>query len=161
MTPSDVWTRRLASAWLFWPVCLAGVFLLGLGLLGPEAERRLGVEAQCAAMQSEVDSLRQVRDELAAKEQALQNDPQYIERVVRGNLRLTKPGEIALPQPAPLAPAKKPEAAAAGPLLPPVMESLARYGDPWMRLAAMVSGVALLGAAMVLSLPGRQSAPQA
>ena len=159
MSRSDVWTRRLASAWLFWPACLSGLALLGLGLLGPEAERRLGVEAQCAAMQAEVDALRDVRDELAAKEHALQSDPEYIERVVRGNLRLTKPGEIALPQPLPLAPPKKPEPPAASPLLPPIMESLAKYASPWVRLAVMVSGAALLGAAMVLSLPGRQPRP--
>jgi hypothetical protein len=162
---NDVWTRRLASAWIFWPACVAGVMLLGLAVLGPEADRRLGVEAQCAAMQAEVDSLKLLRDQLAAKEDALQNDPEYIERVVRGNLRLTKPGEIALPQPVKIGPARKAEPKAVEPriaaplLVPPVMESLARYGNPWMQLAALVGGVTLLAVAILLSLPGQQPAP--
>ena len=158
---NDVWTRRLACGWIFWPACLAGVILLGLAVLGPEADRRLGVEAQCAAMQSEVDSLREMRDRLAARENALQNDPEYIERVVRGNLRLTKPGEIALPQPVKIPAAKKEEPKVPDPLLPSAMESLAKYGNPWLRMAALVGGVTLLGVAILLSLPGKEPVPQA
>jgi len=157
---NDVWTRRLASGWIFWPACCVGVCLLGLALLGPEADRRVGVETQCVAMQAEVDALKQLRDQLAAKENALQNDPEYMERVVRGNLRLTKPGEIALPQPVRIEPAKKEEPKTAHPLLPSAMESLAKYGNPWLRMAALAGGVTLLGVAILLSLPGIQPGPQ-
>lgn len=158
---SDAWTRRLASGWIYWPACLMGLALVSLGILGPEAERRIGVEAQCASMQAEVDALRQTAGQLAAKDQALRSDREYLQRVVRRDQRLSRPGEICLPQPDKPGADSKDVPTAARLVLPPVMESLAKYGNPWLRVMVLVGGVTLLGIAVLLSLPGKQSGPQA
>jgi hypothetical protein len=161
MTSSDIWNRRLATGWIFWPACLTGLFLVGLGILGPDADRRLGVEHQCAAMQTEVDSLAQTRDQLAAIEDALQNDPNFTERVIRHELGITRPGEMRLPQPV----AIQPKAAVASAtsssrvLFPPVMASLAEYReDAWLRLVVLVVGGTLLACCVLLSIPGKTPA---
>ena len=164
---SDVWTRRLASGWIYWPACLLGVFLIALAVLGPEAERRLGVKGQCDAMQTEIDALARARDQLKAAEHALEHDPLYTERVVRHELGITRPGETRLPQPVGLLPAPKPETAApakpTAPLVadwpPPLtvdtaMVALANYGNSWLRFVTLVTGVTLLSIGVLFSLPG-------
>ena len=154
MKTPDAWTRCLASSLIYWPVCLAGVVLVGLALYGPEAERRLAVEGQCTAMQTEVRALEQTRDQLAAAERALQNDPAYAEQVVRHEMGIVRAGETRLPlasKPKPAAP----QAPAAGEA-PPVLVTLSRFAEPQVRYTALVSGSALLMVGLVLSLPGRQ-----
>jgi hypothetical protein len=160
MAQSDIWTRRLASGWIYWPTCLAGLFMVGLGILGPEADRRLKVESQCTAMQAEVDALRQTRDQLATIEKALQNDPNFTERVVRQELGITRPGEMRLTQPTKLdaRPAETPTSTESRILFPPVMESLAEYKeDSWLRLSVLVMGSTLLACGVLLSVPGRRT----
>jgi len=157
MKRSDVWNRRLASGWIYWPATLTGLFLLALAILGPEADRRLGVEGQTAVMQAEVDALARTRDQLAATEKALQTDPNFTERVVRRELGITRPGEMRLPQPVTLEAAAPAPAQAADSriIFPPVMEALARYGNSWLRFSALVVGCTLLASGVLLSLPGR------
>jgi len=148
------WSLRtiLAGLVLFAP----GAAAIGLALYGPEAERRLGVERQTAAVQAEVNALAQLRDQLAAVEKALQDDPQYLERTVRYELGLVRPGEMRLPQKVKLAPAA-PAAAQGGPAeLPTAMEVVALFGNDHLRFIAMVTGIALLVAAVIVSLPGRR-----
>jgi len=148
------WSLRtiLASLLLFAP----GAAAIGLSLYGPEAERRLDVQRQTAAVQAEVNTLAQLRDQLAAVEKALQDDPQYLERTVRYELGLVRPGEMRLPQKVKLAPAA-PAAAQGGPAeLPTALEVVALFGNDHLRFIAMVTGIALLVAAVIVSLPGRR-----
>ena len=152
------WSLRtiLAGLVLFAP----GVAAIGLALYGPEAERRLDVEHQTAAVQAEVNALAQLRDQLAAVEKALQDDPQYLERTVRYELGLVRPGEMRLPQKVKLAPAAS-AAAQGGPAeLPTAMEVVALFGNDHLRFIAMVTGIALLVAAVIVSLPARRPAVQ-
>jgi cell division protein FtsB len=150
----DVWTQRLATPWLFWPVCLIGVCLVGLAVLGPEAARNLDVKRQCAVMKAEVDALAQTRDQDAAIERALQDDPATIERVVRHELGLVRPGEIRLPQRVrPTISKDSPESAVAD--VPMALRTLALFGEPMMRFITMVIGGTLLVTAILFSLPGR------
>jgi cell division protein FtsB len=158
MTRSDIWTRRLASGWIFWPTSLMGLFLLGLAILGPEADQRLAIERQTAGMQAEVDGFVQTRDQLAAMEKALVNDPNFTERVVRHELGITRPGEVRLPQPVKLE-AKTPEPAAALAADTPLaqaMESLSQYKrGSWLEFSALVVGGTLLAISVLVSIPGR------
>jgi cell division protein FtsB len=159
---------RVRAAWarLTWSlgVLLVGLILLapglgavGLALCGPEAARRLDVERQTAAVQAEVNALAQLRDQLTAVETALQDNPQYLERTVRHELGLVRPGEVRLPQKVKLqAPAAPAASAATQAELPSAMEVVALFGNPHLRLMAMVVGTGLLAAAVVVSLPGRK-----
>jgi len=152
---------RLSSGWIYWPLCLVACALIALAILGPEAERRLDLEQQCARMGAEVQSLAQARDQLQAAHEALQADPTYVEQVARHELGAVRPGEIRLPQPDEFAsvrfqPPADPSpngAGAAGPPALPALEFLASFADPQMRLAALVVGSVLLGVAVVLSIP--------
>jgi cell division protein FtsB len=161
MATSDVWTRRLASGWIYWPASLVGLFLVGLAILGPDADRRLGVERQTASMQAEVDALSQTRNQLDATRKALLTDPNFTERVVRHELGITRPGEIRLPKPVKLD-AKPPEPAqgpAATTPLAQAMESLSEYKeDSWLRFSALVVGSTLLAIGVLCSIPGKQQA---
>jgi len=159
------WSLRtiLAGLVLFAP----GVAAIGLALYGPEAARRLDVERQTAAVQAEVNTLAQLRDQLAAVEKALQDDPQYLERTVRYELGLVRPGEMRLPQKVKLAPAAPARtgpywaAAQGGPAeLPTALEVVALFGNNHLRFIAMVTGIALLVAAVIVSLPTRRPAVQ-
>jgi hypothetical protein len=160
MAQSDIWTRRLASGWIYWPTCLTGLFLLGLGILGPEADRRLKVESQVTAMQAEVDALTQTRNQLATIRTALETDPNFTERVVRQELGITRPGEMRLTQPVKLESkaVETPTPSTSRILYPEVMASLAEYKeDSWLRLSALVMGSTLLGCGVLLSVPGRSA----
>jgi cell division protein FtsB len=158
--------RLAALGWLLRTI-LAGLLLfapgaaaIGLSLYGPEAARRLDVQRQTAAVQAEVNALAQLRDQLAAVENALQEDPQYLERTVRYELGLVRPGEMRLPQKVKLAPAAR-AAAQGGPAeLPTALEVVALFGDPHLRFIALVTGIALLVAAVIVSLPPRRPAVQ-
>jgi anti-sigma factor RsiW len=156
VTKPDVWSARLASAWIFWPICLAGVALVGLSLIGPEVERRLGIDGQCEAMQAEVDALKQTRDELSAAATALENDPTYLEHQVRRELGIVRPGEIRMsqgtPLPTPPTPAPSPEFTAT-----PAVRAVAMFGDPHLRFISIVAGATLLAVGILFSLPGRQT----
>ena len=154
--------RLAALGWLLRTI-LAGLLLfapgaaaIGLSLYGPEAARRLDVAQQTAAVQAEVNTLAQLRDQLAAVEMALQEDPQYLERTVRYELGLVRPGEMRLPQKVKLAPAAC-AAAQGGPAeLPTALEVVALFGDPHLRFLAMTVGVTLLACGILISLPGRR-----
>lgn len=169
-TRKAFWTRcraRLASLGWSLRTILAGLVLfapgvaaIGLALYGPEAARRLDVQRQTAAVQAEVNALAQLRDQLTAVEKALQDDPQYLERTVRYELGLVRPGEMRLPQKVKLAPAA-PAAAQGGPAeLPTALEVVALFGNDHLRFIAMVTGIALLVAAVIVSLPTRRPAVQ-
>ena len=132
--------------------------LLGLAVLGPEAVRRLSVERHLAVMQAEVDTLTQTRDQLAAAEKALQNDPQYTERVVRHELGLVRPGEMRMTQkvrPGSAVPDQEPKPVVVN--TPPYMVSLALFGDDKFRFVSMVAGATLLVIGILFSLPGRSA----
>jgi hypothetical protein len=151
----DVWTERLATPWLFWPACLVGVALIGLAVLGSEAGRNVEVKRQCAVMEAERDALAQTRDQDLAIEKALNDDPATIERIVRHELGMVRPGEVRLPQRVRPAISKdSPEAAEAN--VPAAMRMLAWFGDPMLRFSTMVAGGTLLVCAILFSLPGRQ-----
>ncbi len=154
VTKPDVWSARLASGWIFWPLCLAGAALVGLALVGPEVERRLDIDGQCAVMQAEVDALKQTRDQLSAAAGALENDPTYLEHQVRRELGIVRPGEIRMsqgtPLPEPPAPAASPEFTAT-----PAVRAVAMFGDPHLRFISMVAGATLLAVGILFSLPGR------
>ena len=158
MTTTETWTDRIASGWLFWPICLGGVILVALAVLGPEAGRRLSVEHHLAVMQAEVDTLTQTRDQLAAAEKALQTDPQYTERVVRHELGLVRPGEMRMTQkvrPGSAVPDQEPKPVVVN--TPPYMVSLALFGDDKFRFVSMVAGATLLVIGILFSLPGRSA----
>ena len=164
MTTSGRRVSFLGSGWIYWPLCLIACALVALAVLGPEAERRLDLEQQCARMQAEVGSLAQARDQLQAAHEALQADPTYVEQVARHELGAVRPGEIRLPQPDEFASVRfQPPAdpGAPGPSAPPVLEFLASFADPQMRLVSLVFGGMLLAAAVILSLPTRRPAAQA
>ena len=156
MTKPDAWTERLASGWIYWPACLMGLALVSLAVLGPEAERNLDVKLQGAAMQAEVQALTETRDRAAAVEQALQDDPMIIERVVRHELGLVRPGEIRLPQRVnPQAVLN--DAAAPRPDVSIALLALALFGDVKLQFLAMVIGATLLASAILFSLPGKKA----
>jgi hypothetical protein len=156
MTKPDVWSDRLASGWIYWPACLVGLALVSLAVLGPEAERNLDVKLQGAAMQAEVQGLTETRDREVAVERALQDDPMIIERVVRHELGLVRPGEIRLPQRVnPQAVLN--DAAAPRPDVSPALLALALFGDTKLQFLAMVIGATLLASAILFSLPGKQA----
>jgi hypothetical protein len=157
---TDKWTERLASGWIFWPMCLGGILMVAVAVLGPEADRRLDVERQCAAMQAEVDSLTQTRDQLATVEKALQSDEQYLEKTVRHELGLVRPGEIRLPQKVKFQAPAAGEAAGAAADQPTPLAVLALFGNPHLRLVTMVIGVAMLAVGILISLPGKKPAMQ-
>ncbi|MCX5684243.1 MAG: septum formation initiator family protein [Planctomycetota bacterium] len=155
VTATDKWTARLASGWIFWPVCLGGILMVALAVLGPEADRRMDVERQCAAMQAEVDSLTQTRDQLATVEKALQSDEQYLERTVRHELGLVKPGETRLPQKVKLqAPAAT--AAAQASDQPTPLAVIALFNYVHLRFVSMVIGAAMLVVGILISMPGKR-----
>jgi cell division protein FtsB len=151
----DVWSRRLGSRWVCWPACLAGLALIGYAVLGPEAQRRVAIERQCAAMQAEVDAMTLTRNQLEAKQSALGNNPAFIEQVVRDELGITRPGEEWLPLPSQAEKASEKAPPPAEPAVPPFVAELARHYDPNWHFGALVAGTTLLIAAVVLSLPGR------
>jgi len=156
MTKPDVWSERLASGWIYWPACFVGLALVSLAVLGPEAERNLDVKRQCAAMQAEVQALTETRDREVAVERALKDDPMIIERVVRHELGLVRPGEIRLPQRVnPQAVLK--DAAAPEPDVSPALLALALFGDTKLQFLAMVIGATLLASAILFSLPGKKA----
>ena len=162
MTTSGRRVSFLGSGWIYWPLCLIACALVALAVLGPEAERRLDLERQCARMGAEVQSLAQARDQLEAAREALQQDPTYVEQVARHELGAVRPGEIRLPQPDEFASVRlQPPAdpGAPGPPAPPVLAFLASFADPQMRLVALVFGGMLLGAAVLFSIPTVQAKP--
>jgi len=155
-TTSDVWSERLASGWIYWPACLVGLALVSLAVLGPEAERNLDVKLQGAAMEAEVKALTETRDREVAVERALKDDPMIIERVVRHELGLVRPGEIRLPQRVnPQAVLK--DAAAPEPDVSLALLTLALFGDTKLQFLAMVIGATLLASAILFSLPGKKT----
>ena len=155
---ADDWIKGLSSGWIFWPVCLAGVAMVSLGVLGPEAARRVGVEDQVLAVQAEVATLKQTSERLAAAEKALTDDPTYTERIVRHELGLVRPGEIRLPQrvkvEAPAVTVADPDSS-----LPVSIRILALFGDVKMRFLTMVFGATLIVTGILFSLPGRAVDP--
>jgi hypothetical protein len=154
----DAWTERLATPYLFWPACAIGVFLVGLGILGPEASRNVEVKRQCAVMAAERDALAQTIGQDRAIEKALENDPAVIERVVRLELGIVRPGEVRLPQRVRATAARvSPEAAEAD--VPLAMEALAIFGQPLLRFVTLVGGGTILVCAVLFSLPGRRPMP--
>jgi hypothetical protein len=154
----DKWTERLATPYLFWPACVIGVFLVGLGVLGPEAARNVEVKRQCAVMAAERDALAQTLSQDKAIEKALENDPSVIERTVRLELGIVKPGEVRLPQRVkPAAAPLSPEAAEAD--VPLAMEALALFGEPVLRFMVLVVGGTILVSAILFSLPGKRPQP--
>ena len=151
----DAWTERLATPWLFWPACVIAVFLIGLGILGPEAARNVEVKRQCAVMAAERDALAQTFSQDEAIERALKDDPAVIERVVRMELGIVRPGEVRLPQRVrPAAAPASPEAAEAN--VPLSLEALAMFGQPVLRFIALVVGGTVLVCTILFSLPGKQ-----
>jgi cell division protein FtsB len=155
----DVWTDRLATGWLFWPACLLGVALVGLAVLGPEAEANLSVKRQAADMKAEVDALAKTRDQDVAIERALREDPETIERMARHEIGVVRPGEIRLPQR--VRPVLSTDApGSVEPDVPPALRMLAMFGDPMLRFTTMVVGVAILFSITLLSLPGRKPKAQ-
>jgi cell division protein FtsB len=161
MTTSGRRVSFLGSGWIYWPLCLVACALVALAVLGPEAERRLDLEQQCARMQAEVGSLAQARDQLQAAHEALQADPTYVEQVARHELGAVRPGEIRLPQPDefPSTRFQPPADPAPGPPAPPVLEFLASFADPQVRLMALVVGGMLLAAAVLFSIPTVEAKP--
>jgi cell division protein FtsB len=153
MTTSGRQVSFLGSGWIYWPLCLIACALVALAVLGPEAERRLNLEQQCARMQAEVGSLAQARDQLQAAHEALQADPTYVEQVARHELGAVRPGEIRLPQPDEFASTRFQPPTDPTPPEPPVLEFLASFADPQMRLVALVVGSVLLAAAVLFSIP--------
>jgi cell division protein FtsB len=153
---TDKWTERLASGWIFWPVCLSGILLAAMAVLGPEADRRLDVERQCAAMQAEVDTLTQTRDQLATVEKALQGDEQYLERTVRHELGIVRPGETRLPQKVKVQAPTASAAAKAAADQPTPLAVLALFANPHLRLISMVIGAAMLTVGILISMPGKR-----
>lgn len=156
MTKPDAWTERLASGWIYWPACLMGLALVSLAVLGPEAERNLDVKLQGAAMQAEIQALTETRDREAAVEQALKDDPMIIERVVRHELGLVRPGEIRLPQKVNPKTVLN-DAAAPRPDVSIALLALALFGDAKLQFLAMVIGATLLASAILFSLPGKKT----
>ena len=155
LTPSQWVTRILGSPWVFWPMCLVGVALVALAVLGPEARRRIRIEHHCQVMQAEVEALRTTQEELAASAQALESDPEYAERVVRRDLKIVRPGETPLPAPGE-ATRNRPDEATLRWEVPPLIALLSPWADrPW-RMGALVAGVCLLVAAAIFSLPDRR-----
>ena len=154
VTRPEAWSRRLASGWLFWPLAAAALGLVALAVLGPELAHRADVQRQVALLRAEVEALQETRLGLEAVRDALQSDPAFTEQVLRHELGLVRPGEIPLPQPGDLAPppAPAPPPAVGAALPPAVLEAVA---DPSARLAAILTGGALLGAAILLSAPSR------
>jgi len=170
MTTSGQRVSFLGSGWIYWPLCLIACALVALAVLGPEAERRLDLERQCARMGAEVGSLAKARDQLQAAREALQADPTYVEQVARHELGAVRPGEIRLPQPdefasvrfqppadpgAPGVASAKPGFALAepGPPAPPILAFLASFADSQVRLVALVFGGMLLAVAVLFSIP--------
>jgi cell division protein FtsB len=153
MTTSGRRVSFLGSGWIYWPLCLVACALVALAVLGPEAERRLDLERQCARMQAEVGSLAQARDQLQAAHEALEKDPTYVEQVARHELGAVRPGEIRLPQPDEFASVRFQPPADPTPPAPPVLAFLASFADPQMRLVALVVGGVLLAAVVLFSIP--------
>jgi len=159
MTTSGRRVSFLGSSWIYWPLCLIACALVALAVLGPEAERRLDLEQQCARMQAEVGSLAQARDQLQAAHEALQADPTYVEQVARHELGAVRPGEIRLPQPDEFASVQfQPPTDPTSPA-PPVLGFLASFADPQVRLLALVVGGMLLAAAVLFSIPTVEAKP--
>jgi len=144
---------RLSSGWLYWPICLTGCALVAAGVLGPEARRRLDVERQCAAMDAEVQDLRQTRDRLDAARVALADDPTYVEMVARHELGVVRPGETPMPQPQPLRAARSEPVVTVQLASAPGLEFLALFAEPAVRLASLAIGGALVLGAVLASLP--------
>ncbi len=135
-------------------MCLVGVGLVALAVLGPEARRRIRIEHHCQVMEAEVESLRRTHARLSATAQALESDPAYTERVVRHDLKIVRPGETPLPGPAASGP-RDPAETVLRWQMPPVIALLAPWADqPW-RLGALVAGACLLASAVIFSLPSR------
>lgn len=161
MNHLDIWSRRLGSGCIYWPACLAGVSLIALAVLAPEAEPRLAIERQCAVMETEVAALKDAHSQLAAAAHALENDPAYIEAVAVRDQNVRRPGEEALPLPQRLRTRTEEPPAAPAPALPPIVANVARFTDPRFQFGAMVVGVVLLAVGVVFSLPTRSKAAPA
>jgi len=151
----DLWSRRLSSPFLYWPVCVLGVSLMAAALLAPEAERRCAVERQCIRMDTEVAALQHTRDQLAAAAHALENDPVYVERVARHDQNIVRPGEMRLPLPPTRLTRRTDMPEPAESTVPPIVVKLAAFPDPRYRLGAMIAGVSLLASGIVFSVPTR------
>lgn len=152
--PLDLLTRVLGNGFVYWPMCLVGVALVALAVLGPEARRRLQIEHHCQVMAAEVESLRETRAQLEASALALESDPSYVEQVLRHDQRVVRPGEMALPGPVTAWAAGRPAATLEW-QVPPVIALLAPWADrPW-RLGALAAGAVLLVGGVIFSLPGR------
>jgi len=155
LSPSEWVTRILGSRWVFWPMCLVGVALVALAVLGPEARRRIRIEHHCQVMEAEVEALRKTHSELAASAQALESDPAYAERVVRRDLKIVRPGETPLPAPGEST-RNRPARETLRWDVPPLIALLSPWAErPW-RMGALVAGACLLVAAVIFSLPERR-----
>lgn len=154
LSTSEWLARVLGSPWAFWPMCVVGVGLVALAVLGPEARRRIRIEHHCRVMEAEVEALRTTHGQLTASARALESDPAYAERVVRHDLKIVRPGETSLPGPVG-AGRRRPADATLRWQMPPVIALLSPWADrPW-RLGALAAGVCLLVGAVVFSLPDR------
>ena len=160
------------TGFLFWPLCVLGLALVALAVLGPEAERRLTLQRQVDAMQAEVDLLRETAGQLAAADKALRDDPEYRERIVRHELGITRPGEVRMRQPvrtgaaAPAAPAPVrsldpacPYGFRAASALPEWLGLVASFADPGIRTLSLATGGTMLLAGLRLSLPRPRPRP--
>jgi len=144
--------RVMGTGWVYWPMCVVGMGLVALAVLGPEADRRIRIEHHCQVMEAEVESLRRTQETLLATAEALESDPAYTERVVRQDLRLVRPGERPMPAP-PTLRVPQDEQAVLRWKVPPLIALVAPWSEPRWRLAALVAGAALLAAAIIFSLP--------
>ena len=160
VTGMDLFSRVFGSPWVYWPMCAVGVALVALAVLGPEARRRVAMEHHCVVMEAEVEALRRTRDELTAAAKALESDPAYAERVVRHDLKMVRPGETPLPAPGTRRTGRQDDERLQW-QVPAVVAMVAPWADrPW-RFGALASGVCLLAAGVIFSLPGRtKSRPQ-
>jgi len=151
---NDERSRRPVSGLLFWPVCLAGVGLVALGVLGPEAKHRQDVERQIVGMQGAGDRLTQTKDQLATAAEALRDDPQYQERIIRHELGIVRPGEIRMPQPVEAERMNEGVAAPTRPRdLPRWVEPLILFAEDDVRTLSLGTGAAMLLAGFLMSLP--------
>jgi hypothetical protein len=129
--------------------------LLALGVLGPDAARRIEMEGRCLAMEAEVESLEKAEAELKAERQALRTDPAYTERVIRAELGIVRPGETPLPMPREIGGRETVSPPPAAAELARARELLEPWNRPPIRLTTLLSGGLLLAAALLLSVPNR------
>lgn len=73
--------------------------LLGYSLLGPESGKRTQLENELSQTLEENRKLRELNQHLTLSIEALQKKGEYLEKIVREELGLVKPGEVILKLP--------------------------------------------------------------